>query len=61
MSKPLMKSRFQKDMNRQIQKENYELRMHLQSLEDEKREFQDQLVTHEELIMSIFIAILWDN
>jgi septal ring factor EnvC (AmiA/AmiB activator) len=53
MSKALMKLRLQKDMNRQIQKENSELRMQLQYLEDEKQELQDQLVSHEEFLMGI--------
>jgi len=35
MSKVLMKFRLQKNINRQIQKENYELRMQLQALEEE--------------------------
>jgi hypothetical protein len=39
MSKNLMNLRLQKDINRQIQKENYELRMQLQSLEEEKKNF----------------------
>jgi hypothetical protein len=37
MSKSLMKLRLQKNINRQIQKENFELRMQLQALEEEKQ------------------------
>jgi hypothetical protein len=36
MSKFLMKFRLQKNINQQIQKENYELRMQLQVREEEK-------------------------
>jgi hypothetical protein len=53
MSKALMKLRLQKDMNQQIQKENYELRMQLQSLEEEKQRLQDQLICHEEFLRGI--------
>jgi hypothetical protein len=54
MSKYLMKLRLQKDINRHIQKDNYELRMQLQSLEKEKQNLQDQLICHEEFHRSIF-------
>jgi hypothetical protein len=53
MSKYLMKLRLQKDMNRQIQKENSELRMQLQSLEEEKQRLQDRLICHEEFLRGI--------
>jgi hypothetical protein len=54
MSKSLMKLRLQKDINRQIQKENSELRMQLQSLEEEKQKLQDRLICHEEFHRGIF-------
>jgi hypothetical protein len=55
MSKSLMKLRLQKNIiNRQIQKENYELRMQLQSLEEEKQKLQDRLICHEEFHRGIF-------
>jgi len=41
------------DINQQIQKENYELRMKLQSIEEEKHRLQDQLICHEEFLRSI--------
>jgi hypothetical protein len=49
-----MKLRLQKNINRQIQKENYELRMQLQSLEEEKQKLQDRLICHEEFHRGIF-------
>jgi hypothetical protein len=49
-----MKLRIQKDINRKIQKENYELRMQLQSLEEEKQKIQDRLICHEEFHRTIF-------
>jgi hypothetical protein len=54
MSKALMKLRLQKDINRQIQKENYELRMQLQSLVEEKHKLQYRLICHQELHRGIF-------
>jgi hypothetical protein len=54
MSKVLMKLRLQKNINRQIQRENYELRMQLQALEEEKQRLQDRLLCHEYFHMSIF-------
>jgi hypothetical protein len=36
MSKFIMKLRLQKNINRNIQRENYELRMQLQALEEDK-------------------------
>jgi hypothetical protein len=54
MSKVLMKLRLQKNINRQIQKENYELRMQLQALEEEKQRLQDRLLCHEEFHKGIF-------
>jgi hypothetical protein len=54
MSKVLMKLRLQKNINRQIQKENFELRMKLQDLEEEKQRLQDRLLYHEYFHMSIF-------
>jgi hypothetical protein len=54
MSKVLMKLRLQKNINRQIQKENSELRMQLQALEEEKQRLQDRLLCHEYFHMSIF-------
>jgi predicted SprT family Zn-dependent metalloprotease len=54
MSKALMKLRLQKNINRQIQKENYELRMQLQSLEEEKEKLHDQVICHEEFHRGIF-------
>jgi hypothetical protein len=54
MSKYLMKLRLHKDINRHIQKDNYELRMKLQSLEKEKQKLQDQLICHEEFHRGIF-------
>jgi hypothetical protein len=41
MSKSLMKLRLQKNINLKIQKENFELRMQLQTLEEEKQKLQD--------------------
>jgi hypothetical protein len=47
MSKALRKLRLQKEMNQQIQKENSELRMQLQPLEEEEQRLQDQFICHE--------------
>ena len=41
MSKVLMKLRSQKNINRKIQRENYELRMKLKTLEEEKKRMQE--------------------
>jgi hypothetical protein len=49
-----MKLRLQKNINRQIQKENSELRMQLQTLEEEKQKLQDRLICHEEFHRGIF-------
>ena len=49
-----MKLRLHKYINRHIQKDNYELRMKLQSLEKEKQKLQDQLICHEEFHRGIF-------
>ena len=54
MSKSLMKLRLEKKINRKIQKENFELRMQLQTLEEEKQKLQDQLICHEEFHRGIF-------
>jgi hypothetical protein len=54
ISKFLMKLRLQKNINQQIQKENSELRMHLQALGEEKKRLQDRLMCHGYFHMSIF-------
>jgi hypothetical protein len=54
MSKALMKLRLQKYINRQIQRENVELRMQLQALKEEKQRLDDRLLRHEEFHRSIF-------
>jgi len=41
MSKVLLTLRLQKNINRQIQKENFELRMQFQVLEEEKQRLQN--------------------
>ena len=48
MSKSITKLRLQKNINQQIQKENYELRMQLQTLEEDKQKLDDRLICQEE-------------
>jgi rubrerythrin len=54
MSKSPTKLRLHKDINRQIKKENYELRMQLQSLEEENKKLEGRLICHEEFHRCIF-------
>jgi hypothetical protein len=54
MSKVLMKLRLQNNINWKIQKENSELRMQLQALEEEKKKLKDRLICHEEFHKGIF-------
>jgi hypothetical protein len=53
MSKNLMKMNLHKDLNCEIQQENSELKMHIQTLEMEKQELQDQMDSHGELLIGI--------
>jgi hypothetical protein len=57
MGKSLMKLRMEKDIDRKIQRENVELRMLLQALEEEKKRLQDRLLHHEDFHRNIFLDL----